>query len=57
MSDDEGGGGAAPQEDARGLVAGDDQHVDESQLKLPTGVTFAGKEQSGEEHEEVVCKL
>lgn len=57
MADEEHTEGVEVAVDASGLVAGDDQHVDESLLKLPTGVTFAGKEASGEESEEVLCKL
>ncbi len=56
MADEIEEGGPAPVEDASGRVAGDEQHVDDSQLKLPTGVTFAGREASGEESEEVLYK-
>ena len=56
--DGEDGGADAPEVDAGGLVAGDDRHVDESTLKLPSqAATFAGKEGSGEEGQEVVLKL
>jgi hypothetical protein len=57
MADDGEDTGLAPLTDERGLVAADDQHVDRSQLKLPTGVQMVGKEASGEENEEVLCKL
>ncbi len=46
------------QEDEHGRILADDQHVDTSQLKLPSNVHLAGsKEASGEEDEEVLCKL
>ena len=50
-------GGDAPAVDARGLVAGDEAHVDESSMKLPSApAVFAGKEQTGEEGEDVLLK-
>ncbi len=57
MADEYDEGGPAPAEDAAGLVAGDDAHVDRSQLKLPGAVSFAGKEMSGEEDEDVLLKM
>jgi len=57
MADDNEDSSLAPVADERGLVAADDQHVDRSQLKLPTGVHMAGKEASGEENEDVLCKV
>ena len=53
-----GRGNGVEVQDGGGLVAGDDKHVDESSLKLPSqAATFAGKEASGEEGQEVLIKL
>jgi N-acetylgalactosamine kinase len=44
--------------DAKGFVAGDEGHVDESAMKLPSSVAvFAGKELTGEEGQEELLKL
>ncbi len=55
MADEENEGGG-PVEDARGLVAGDDEHVDESQMKLPAARLMTGRGETGEEGEEVAYK-
>ena len=57
MADDGEDVKGAPETDALGLVAGDDSHVDESSLKLPSqAAVFAGKTSSGEENEDVVIQ-
>ena len=58
LAGDDAAAGDAPETDAGGLVAGDDKHVDESSMKLPSqAAAFAGKEASGEEGQEVLVKL